>query len=96
MQQQVDQQHPAVIAFTDEVTELLEALSTSDAAAILDEVVDVIYRAREVAGVYGVTVEMIDDYAFLKHKLRSRLGKDKHMEAHVALGVVASYTRSEP
>lgn len=74
-----------------EVAELVEAVNSGAQHDILDEVVDVLYRARAVAVGAGVSVKMLDEYAHFKSKLRSHIGKDKSLEECVARGILAAY-----
>lgn len=74
-----------------EVGELTAAVAAGRVCDVLDEVVDVLYRARAVAVEAGLPVEALDEYGHFKSKLRAHLGKDKRLEEHVARGVVDSY-----
>lgn len=75
-----------------EVAELVEAVNSGAQHNVLDEVVDVLYRARAVAVGAGVSVEMLDEHAHFKTKLRSHIGKDTNLEECVARGIIAAYS----
>lgn len=74
-----------------EVAELVEAVNSGAQHDVLDEVADVLYRARAVAVGAGISVEMLDEYSRFKSKLRSHVGKDKNLEECVARGIIAAH-----
>lgn len=71
-----------------EQIELEAAVDSHQRHLILDEVTDVIYRARELAFAAGLTPEMLSRYATYKGQLRAALRKDKELELYIASGVV--------
>lgn len=73
-----------------EMLELREALNGEHRHLVLDEVCDVIFRAREVAASLGITESMLDEYTALKNCVRTRVGKNKSMELHIAQGIISS------
>lgn len=73
-----------------EVSELREALESERKHLVLDEVVNVIYRARAIASAFGLTESVLDEYATMKGAIRSRIGKSKAMELYIARGVTAA------
>lgn len=72
-----------------EVLELIEAVDEQDIAAVLDEVTDVIFRARQLANEFGLDCRVLDQYAEYKGRLRRSVGKDKVLELTICKGLLA-------
>lgn len=70
-----------------EQVELEEAVVLEERHLVLDEVVDVIYRARQVAAAFGITAGMLERYAEYKGALRAVHRKDKELEHYIAFGI---------
>lgn len=71
-----------------EVLELVEAVNEQDVAAVLDEVTDVIFRARQLASDFGLDCRVLDQYAEYKGRLRRSGGKDKTLELTICKGLL--------
>lgn len=72
----------------EEVGELQDAICSKRRAAVLDECVDVIYFAREIAKLHGIDDAHLTEYRMIKGWFRDAGVKDKAREMRVAAAVL--------
>lgn len=80
------------IKLLDEVDELQKVLRVGgDRSEILDEVVDVVYFANELAREFGLHADTVREYTEQKGRIRASMGKQKRLELFIARGIIQSF-----
>lgn len=84
----VDRLSTALDYLKAEFNELVDAAAGGSAHEVLDEVADVLFRARELAQLFGITTEMLSTYCEHKGRIRSYLVRNKSLELYIARGII--------